>query len=289
MCSAFLARHYSNRHYNTGFTLRLVAWTGAASAGFAAGWYALCVHFAPVRDAAAWRVFASGLILLIAAIAVIALRGFAHGPQFRHVDACFGSHPPHRGGTMSVFVCIVALLAVIFSLLTNRDVFSPGKFYLISFIMFYAGALASPDDHELWLLVLLVLMVGIATVCLETHSPPPRAFRGAREPGPGPRRERSVALWVWLATLPAIAAQIYIVQLFGGIEGYISMFGNRVIEFRGLGWAKTLMSTVVALNLIYFGVGLTRRRSKIWWSAFAVHVLVVLGIGALAGIERARF
>lgn len=70
--SAFLARHYSNKHFNTGFTLRLMIWTTAASAGFAAAWYALAANF-QVRDpAAAWQLFALGCALLLAALGVIA-------------------------------------------------------------------------------------------------------------------------------------------------------------------------------------------------------------------------
>jgi oligosaccharide repeat unit polymerase len=174
-------------------------------------------------------------------------------------------------------------LTMIFALLTNRDMFSPGKFYLISFVLFYVGALASPDNYELWLLILLVLLIGVATVCLEANATPAPAVHRVSRFGAGKAKERNVALWIWLASLPAIAAQIYIVQFFNGIEGYINVIGNRVIELRGLGWAKSLIATVVALNLIYFAVGLTRRRSWLWWGLFGMHVLIVLVMGALSG------
>ncbi len=184
---------------------------------------------------------------------------------------------------MSIVVCSLLFLTMIFALLTNRDMFSPGKFYLISFVLFYVGALASPDNYELWLLILLVLLIGVATVCLEAGAAPAPAVHRVSRFGAGKAKERNVALWIWLASLPAIAAQIYIVQFFNGIEGYINVIGNRVIELRGLGWAKSLIATVVVLNLIYFAVGLTRRRSWLWWGLFAMHVLIVLVAGALSG------
>ncbi len=181
---------------------------------------------------------------------------------------------------MNFVVCSLLGLTLMFSLLTNRDMFSPGKFYLISLILFYVGALALPDNYELWLLILLVLLVGVATVCLEASVP---ATPTARRPVPAGTKERNVALWIWLASLPAIASQVYIVHFFNGIEGYINVIGNRVIELRGLGWAKSLIATVVVLNLIYFAVGLTRRRSKTWWAIFIVHTSIVLVMGALSG------
>jgi O-antigen/teichoic acid export membrane protein len=76
--SAFLARHYSNKHFNTGFTLRLMMWTTAASVGFVASWYALATNFHARDSAAAWQLFALGSALLLAALAAIA-RG-AVGP-----------------------------------------------------------------------------------------------------------------------------------------------------------------------------------------------------------------
>jgi hypothetical protein len=184
---------------------------------------------------------------------------------------------------MSVFVSALAVLTMLLALLTNRDMFSPGKFYLLSFLLFYVGALTSPENYELWLLILVVLLIGIATVCFEARSSVGPAAHRARSVESGALRQRNIALWVWLASLPAIGAQIYLVQQFNGLEGYINTIGNRVIETRGLGPAKTLISTIVVLNLIYFAVGLTRARSTLWWALYVMHVSIVLVVGALSG------
>lgn len=184
---------------------------------------------------------------------------------------------------MSVVVCGLLVFTMLFSLLTNRDMFSPGKFYLVSLVLFYVGALAHTDDYELWLLILLVLLVGIAAVCLEANAMPLPAAHRVTRPDVARHKERNVALWIWLASLPAIGAQIFMVRIFNGLEGYINSIGNRVIETRGFGWAKTLIATIVVLNLVYFAVGLTRRRSGLWWTLFATHVLFVLVMGGLSG------
>lgn len=78
--SAFLARHYSNKHFNTGFTLRLMIGTTASSVGFVAGWYALATHYRPDESpGAAWQLFALGSVLLAGALGVIARAAFGPG------------------------------------------------------------------------------------------------------------------------------------------------------------------------------------------------------------------
>ena len=79
--SAFMACHYSNKHFNTGFSTRIMCWTGAASIGFVAAWYALSAHFGtPTKSpSAAWNLFALGLLLLVAVLCVIAGKAFDPG------------------------------------------------------------------------------------------------------------------------------------------------------------------------------------------------------------------
>lgn len=79
--SAYLARHYSNKHFKTGFTRRIMEWTSIASIGFVAAWYALSLHLSSNRDSpmATWGLFALGLALLLTALAVIGGKAFGPG------------------------------------------------------------------------------------------------------------------------------------------------------------------------------------------------------------------
>jgi hypothetical protein len=84
LLSAFLARHYSNKHYGTGFLLRTPFWTAVGSMVFAAGWWMLVRHFAPAPGGAdALRVecmlAACGLALLAVVTAVVATNAFERG------------------------------------------------------------------------------------------------------------------------------------------------------------------------------------------------------------------
>ncbi len=187
---------------------------------------------------------------------------------------------------MSIVVCILFVITLVYAIGTNADLFSPAKFFLLSFMVFYFGALTDDSKYQLWLLMLLVLMVGMITVLIEALSPVPRVSRLAlkvRRDADPPR----FLMWIWLLSLPGILAEAYLVHNFGGLQGYINMIGSRVMEFRGFGWATTLTATLLAFNLAYFAVGLTRQRATLWWCAYGAHFLVLLVTGFLSGSRSA--
>ena len=86
-----------------------------------------------------------------------------------------------------------------------------------------------------------------------------------------------------MLSVPALLAQVYIVQRFGGLTAYINTLAFRVIEFRGLGWVRVLTSTMILLNLVYFAIGLTRARGRRWWLLYVLHAIALLVIGLLSG------
>jgi hypothetical protein len=183
---------------------------------------------------------------------------------------------------MTIVVCGAFVAVLLWAVVSNPDLFSPAKFFLFSFLMFHLGALADRGSPELWLLILVVLMVGGATVMLEALSPLPRPVRYPLDLRRCPQPARFV-LWIWALSLPALLAQAFLVWKLGGLTAYVSNIGNRVIDFRGLGWAVTLSATMATFNLAYFGVGLTRPRGAWWWCLYAVHLLLTLVLGLLSG------
>jgi hypothetical protein len=183
---------------------------------------------------------------------------------------------------MSLVVCSLFVVVFLWALGSNPDLFSPAKFYLFSFLIFHLGALSREYPYELWLLILLVLLVGATTVLFEAVSPLPPRLRYPLQL----RRHSDPAhflLWIWGLSLPALAAEAYLVWKLGGLAAYVNIIGNRVIEFRGYGAAITLSGWLVTFNLAYFAVGLTRSRSRWWWSAYSVHFLTALAVGLLSG------
>jgi len=80
--SALLARHYSNRHFNTGFTTRLICWTLLVSIGFVSLWSVLTAHLSLHSVAGAWELFGAGALLLLTALVLIVSKAFEPGRGF---------------------------------------------------------------------------------------------------------------------------------------------------------------------------------------------------------------
>jgi hypothetical protein len=187
-----------------------------------------------------------------------------------------------RAAGMITVVCIVFVAAFLWGLVTNPDLFSPAKFFLFSFLVFHLGLFALHASYELCLLILLVLLVGASAVLFEAVSPLPPS-----RPELLPMRRRVdphyFLLCIWALSLPAIASEAYLMWKVGGVQAFVNVIGNRVVEFRGLGWAVTLSATLVTLNLAYFAVGLTRTRSRWWWCLYFLHFGMSAAVGLLSG------
>jgi oligosaccharide repeat unit polymerase len=173
----------------------------------------------------------------------------------------------------------------IFSLAKNQDTFSPAKFYLASFFVFFGGGAIGDWSLGTWFLASLIGIMAAYLLVLEPRSA--RARVGLKEIGrcqsklDRPPVQISVILFIWVITLPALIAQAFLVDSFGGIEEYVNVLGHRVQEFRGYGPITTIASTFLVIHLIYFGYLLRCKTSPIHWVGFLLHFTLLVGVGIL--------
>jgi oligosaccharide repeat unit polymerase len=182
---------------------------------------------------------------------------------------------------MIFIIAIFLMLAAILATISNPDVLSPAKFFLFFFLAFHIGALFTPISIITGSLIFVVLCVGMVAVALETSG----SARSAPVPIPAaePIKQRDYAFFLWGLSLVPMATQIYMIQHFGGLEGYFRSISLRVVEWAGFGWARTLIAFLVPINLAYFAIGIRQRRPLGWWAPYGVHFLLLVGMGLLAG------
>ncbi|HJS08006.1 MAG TPA: hypothetical protein VJ809_10120, partial [Pirellulales bacterium] len=120
---------------------------------------------------------------------------------------------------ITLFVVIGGILAV--SL--NADTFSPGKLFLTFYVLFHAGAVVDPPPTMALYLMAVPLAVGIGVIVYEgvrvQYLPPVRQLVSAETEA---STTFATPLFFWLLSLPAVFAQLYMIDQFGGLTGYVS-------------------------------------------------------------------
>ncbi len=181
------------------------------------------------------------------------------------------------------------LIASVLSMMTNPDIFSPAKLFLMLFMAFYVGAVFSGTTLFTESLIMLVLLVGITVVLAEALQVDRLRLSHASSKRDDEPRQLSMgpAALLWLASAPAVFAQLYMIQRFGGLESYVNNIGLRVVEWAGLGWAVVLIELMGPFTVAYFALGLRGRHSRKWWLLYAAHFSIFLIMAFLSGSRGA--
>ena len=185
---------------------------------------------------------------------------------------------------MILVLSLVVLIAGIVAVTSNADTFSPAKFFLIFYVLFHIGAVVEPPRTEVLLLagipLFLILIFCFAEGARTQYLPKPSQMV---RPAPDGGRDYSVPIIIWAVSAPSVFAQFYMIAEMGGIEGYVQSINTRVVDWSGFGWARVLINLISTLSVAMFAIGLTKRRDKIWWSMFVLHLAFVLFTGLLSG------
>lgn len=164
------------------------------------------------------------------------------------------------------FLLAAWLIAAAVSFYTVRDVFSPEKLILVALAVFFGDIFFHDYSLELSLVyVLLITSFVTVVIAFRPILQQSRTGLGGRYLGGMHRKKDGLLVgykFFWLLSIPALLAQVWMIQLFGGIEGYINVLAMRVVEFRGLGWLMSIIKTFSIINLVYFSYLVTRNKRK---------------------------
>lgn len=189
---------------------------------------------------------------------------------------------------MSVIYLLFWIILIIFSLINNKDIFSPAKIYLLNSILFFSNIGTGDYDPEIHYIYLIYLLIGLVMLALETSGK-----RDIYNIAAAPKNNindifywRSVTV-LWLLTTVPIAVQVYLITRTGGLSNYIYLLNIRVISFAGLGAFFTITRMINVIDLFYFSINLLYlKKSDNWvigWLLWLLHSAVFVQIGLLSG------
>jgi oligosaccharide repeat unit polymerase len=160
--------------------------------------------------------------------------------------------------------------------------FSPVKIYLLTIFIFYLDIFVTEYRAEICALYLGFLAIAIV-LCRKEHGVPistsPVSLRLGSESG--------AIGFLCLFTIFPVASMAVLILYFGSVSSYLEQLPVRSLTLRGLNTFSEIGTNIAALiTLIYFGIGLTRKRRWRWWMLYIVHFGIAFAIVASSGSRR---
>jgi len=174
----------------------------------------------------------------------------------------------------------------------NSDLFSPIKVYLLTLFICFFDIFLTPYRLDICCIYLGLLFVPLALTCFESKVSPlfariVQSRRNGRTPVARPLQKGRMVEIIWLLTIVPVASMTYLVAVFGGLSEYLSHIVVRALALQGLNtFSELAINLISLLTVMYFGVGLIKKRSVGWWACYGLHFAITLAILAMSGSRR---
>ncbi|WP_345853972.1 O-antigen polymerase [Shewanella algae] len=183
--------------------------------------------------------------------------------------------------------CLFAGLGLM-SLLINRDVFSPSKFYVFYLFVYFSDIYFNKQYNEVYFVYIYYVLLGyIITLFEAIYLSETKNTRIVKSDCLS--NESVVLFFIWVITLIPVVTQVYLIYSFGGIISYLNSIHLRVVEWQGMGPFLALKRFMPILNIIFLYLGLKFhiRNKRVWWILFAIHFILLVAMGLLSGSRGA--
>ena len=182
----------------------------------------------------------------------------------------------------SILLFILLLYAVVYCLMSNRDLFSPAKLYHLFLCIFFIDIFLSNYDGYVYVVYVIYIVLGIIMSTLEQKNvkrPEGQFHINIPEVYIPPKAH----LKLWIISLIPIIAQLYLIDISGGLGTFDKTVALRIREWQGLGYIRIWTKLFPILNLTYYSIGLLSRKSLGWWFLYTVHFAMFCIFALLSG------
>ncbi|MDA8649867.1 oligosaccharide repeat unit polymerase [Alphaproteobacteria bacterium] len=170
----------------------------------------------------------------------------------------------------------------------TRDLASPPLMYLAVLGFFWGEIFVTEQNTYIYALyVLSILIVCVSSLTLQLHSGSQRTISLSYEASKSSDSRnfsdsKLNTLTLWVVSIPALICIMYLIQMFGGLVGYLAAAQHGTKYFHGLGPLKVLISTLYPVSLFYFAVLIQKSRSRSQYLIFVIHLSLVLLLALLS-------
>jgi len=186
---------------------------------------------------------------------------------------------------LSFFAFFLPTILLCLALYTNKDLFTPAKFFVAYMFLFHFELVYIDYNLEFYLTYFCLLILASCFVVFEATFPNFISLMQTDNRPSSLQRTYLITIFsVWILSSVPIAVQFYFISISGGIVQYAIDVIYRAEVWRGKGALIMIIQTMMILNLIYFAAGIYwNKKSKKWWFAFFIHFGFTIMVALLTG------
>jgi len=178
----------------------------------------------------------------------------------------------------------VWFIGAVISFLLNRDLFSPVKLYYLSLLLYFYDIFFNPYSAITNIIYFIYIALGVFFALLEfilsnNTSNYPNTYGKSLT-----INLNLTVIFIWILSIAPIIAQIYLINIMGGIEGYMLSIGYRFEEWRGLGLIIIIIRSIYYINAVYLILLIKNNKTHaVHWFFYSAHIFLYLTVGLLSG------
>ncbi|MBK9580734.1 MAG: oligosaccharide repeat unit polymerase [Saprospiraceae bacterium] len=189
---------------------------------------------------------------------------------------------------MGAFLISIVILILILYQIFEKELFTPLKMYFAYLIFMCLDIINSDFKAEIYFAYIFMILLGVCFIPFEVVKF--RKFKFVTLNWKNSTRpfifaENRILIAILVLTIIPVSAQLYHINVMGGINGYVLSIPLRVLLWRGLGFLTSLKSFILVINLLFY-ITLTLfqiKNKKLWITLFIVHLIVTIIILLLTG------
>jgi len=184
---------------------------------------------------------------------------------------------------IGISIFIIWALSIIFTYIVSKDMASPQIVFMTILGFFFSDIFFSNYHYYIYAIyIVMILVVLVSTIpyfFIHRKCDSYASYGSTLKLKENIKRSQKLPTPLfWIVSFPGILAMYYLINKFGGLDGYLIAAQFRTREFHGLGAIKTIISTYYVVNIYYFSCIINENyiRNKKEYFLFGAHVAIAL-------------